>query len=234
MHTPAEFLTAPTESTRQCRECGNTFELPPFRLAAELVHICPECSERHAEADQRAAAERSPMYRLAAWNRFCPAIFRDTEPSKLPSPSRLQKAMEWQYGARGLVLHGTSGKGKSRIAWELLKREYLAGKSVAVLDSAFSYEYSSKFAISAADAARWVESKSAVDLLLLDDVLKAKLTDSVEQALFTIVNTRTERGLPIITTTNDTGETLLSRMSSDRGPAMLRRLREFAVSFSFA
>lgn len=233
MHTPGETLNTVPTATRICRECGKEFELPPFKVAAQFVHVCPECSERHAEADQRTVSERASHYRTLLWNQICPLIFQITEPARLPQPTKLEKAMQWQYGPKGLILHGASGKGKSRIAWEVLKREFLSGRSIAVLDSVFSYDYSSKFASSPADASRWIEHKTAVDLLLLDDVLKAKLTDSVEQALFAIVNSRTECGLPIITTTNDTGDTLTERMSPDRGPALLRRLREFSTSISF-
>jgi DNA replication protein DnaC len=142
-------------------------------------------------------------------------------------------ALRWSYGRQGLLLYGASGRGKSRIAWAILKREFMAGKSVEVLDCTFGFQYSSKFAVSAGDASRWVGGLMTVDLLLLDDVLKVKLTDSVEQALFAIVNSRTERGLPIIVTTNDTGESLAARMSDDRGPALLRRLREFSTTISF-
>lgn len=130
-------------------------------------------------------------------------------------------------------MHGQSGRGKSRCAWELLKREYLTGRSVAVLDCSFGFDYGAKFSISVADAVRWMDQKTRVDLLLMDDTLKVKLTDSVEAALFMLVNYRTENQLPIILTTNDTGETLQSRMSDDRGAALLRRLREFSTAISF-
>lgn len=237
---PAGEIIAPVrrmEESRTCRECSQVFDLPPFRLAAQLVFVCPECSEKHAEEDQRQAALRTDATkaRLEAWRRICPILFQETDPSKLPSPMKLQIALEqWQYGRRGLILHGVSGKGKSRIAWEIMKREFMAGRSIAVMDCTSGYDYSAKFVVSAAEAAKWVQHRMAVDLLLFDDVLKVKLTDSVEQALFAIVNSRTENGLPIIVTTNDTGDSLASRMTDDRGPALLRRLREFSKMIAFA
>lgn len=109
----------------------------------------------------------------------------------------------------------------------------MLGRSVAVLDCGFGFDYGAKFSVSAADAANWIEQKARVGLLLMDDTLKVKLTDSVEAALFMLVNYRTENELPIILTTNDTGETLQTRMSEDRGAALLRRLREFSTSITF-
>jgi hypothetical protein len=230
--TPSELKEAEPQ-IRECRECQQPFELPPFRLAAELVFVCPDCSERHALNEQAEVVARSGIYRDEAWKQFCPPLFMNTRPDLLPNPTKLEKALQWQFGPRGLIFHGDSGKGKSRIAWQLLKREFMAGRSIAVLDPTMGFDYSKKFGVSPAEASKWVEHKMNVDLLLLDDVLKVKLTDSVEQALFAIVNYRTERGLPILFTTNDTGETLKSRMSEDRGPALLRRLKEFSTPIAF-
>lgn len=232
MTTPSEILTS-VEQTRECRECRNPFELPPFKLAVKYVFVCPTCAERQAERDQREALLKAGNYRAESWKTFCPAEFQSTEAHKLPSPTKLQQVLGWPYGKRGLILHGISGRGKSRCAWELLKREYLAGRSVAVLDCGFGFDYGARFSASVADAARWIDQKARVDLLLMDDTLKIKLTDSVEAALFMLVNFRTENQLPIILTTNDTGETLEARMSDDRGAALLRRLREFSISISF-
>ena len=227
MTTPAPILVQGPTQYRACRECGFEFELPPYRLAAKLVHVCPKCSEEHAEREQREAATRAGLHRAELWNSICPPLFRNTDPSKLPSPTRLQVALNWKYGPRGLLLHGDTGKGKSRIAWEVMKREFNARRTVAAIDGTFGFAYTEKFAQSTNEAARFINRLMGVDLLLMDDVLKVKLTDSVEQALFAIVDRRSEECLPIIVTTNDTGETLAERMTDDRGPALLRRLREF-------
>jgi hypothetical protein len=231
--TVTEVISPETETTRNCRECGSEFDLPPFKIAAQFVFVCPKCSERHAEADQAELAKTCTARRLEAWAQICPPAFLDTESHKLPNPTKLEKALQWRFGARGLLLHGTTGKGKSRIAWQVLKREFLAGRSVASLDCGFGYDYASKFSIGAGEVQRYIAHKTSVDILLLDDVFKVKLTDSTEQALFAIVNRRTEYKLPIICTTNDTGDTLTARMSEDRGAALIRRLKEFSDVVTF-
>jgi len=131
------------------------------------------------------------------------------------------------------MLHGPTGAGKSRCAWLLLKREFEAGRTVGALNSTAGLTYAAKYGDSATEVARWIDRLTGVDLALLDDVFKCKLTDSFEAAVFTIINERTEHRLPIMVTTQDTGRTLLERLSPDRGEALVRRLREFCEDFPF-
>ena len=60
----------------------------------------------------------------------------------------------------------------------------------------------------------------------MDDIFKVKLTDSFENAIFTIIDQRINNLRPIIATMNDVGATLAARMSPDRGGPIVRRLRE--------
>jgi DNA replication protein DnaC len=133
-----------------------------------------------------------------------------------------------------LILHGDTGAGKSRCLYVLLKREFSAGHSVRVLSHDCGIEYAARYNEGPDVVRRWQDSHCTADILALDDVFKARLTDSLEQALFTMVSQRTERGLPVIVTCQDVGDTLLERMSADRGPALIRRLREFCDVVGFA
>jgi DNA replication protein DnaC len=168
------------------------------------------------------------------WENVCPVDFRNTDARKLPKPELLRCVLAWTYGARGLLLHGNTGLGKSRCAWLLLKREHDAGRRIRVIDHSIGFRYAELFANSAGDAAAWIERLCEADILFLDDVFKARLTDSLEQALFTIISTRCEQQRPNIITTNDTGESLKARMSQDRGDAIYRRLTEYSQAVAFA
>lgn len=222
--------------TITCKECGKPFELPfPTKLAS-LVTKCPECCDRQIAAQTKASVAACGIRsgdRQADWKRFCPPAFLETAAHRLPSPSKLQEVLKWQYGRSGLLLHGETGRGKSRCAWELIKREFMAGRRIETLNCFSGIKYGSLFAENAKVPYEWVSDVSKADLVFLDDVWKSKLTDSFEQAVFAIINNRVENLLPIIATTNDTGETLANRMGEDRAAPMVRRLRENCKSIEF-
>lgn len=193
--------------------------------------VCSECvSKIKAE---RKSSERSS--RTVEWEALCPKEFRCTVPSRLPFPSKLDRVLNWRFGPRGLMLTGPTGSGKSRSAWALAKREFFAGRSVAAVDALFSVKYAQKVNVGGSAVLEWIEEKLNSSILLLDDVLKVKLENSgAEAALFAIINDRTEQQRPIILTTQDSPETLMQRMSRDRGEALLRRLKEFCETIVFA
>ena len=231
MTTSAKILR-PEATAITCAECGTLFELP-YATLAKFVRVCPTCSERHAFEDQRQAVLSAKRLRAERWRNICPQEFLESSAHRLPHPDRLERLLKWRYGPRGLMLHGPTGAGKSRCAWLLLKREFEAGRTVGALNSTAGLTYAAKYGDSATEVARWIDRLTGVDLALLDDVFKCKLTDSFEAAVFTIINERTEHRLPIMVTTQDTGRTLLERLSPDRGEALVRRLREFCEDFPF-
>lgn len=152
----------------------------------------------------------------------------------MPRPEAFRKSMAWQFGKRGLILMGPTGNGKSRSLYEILKREFRNGREVRAMDHSSALKYASMFSVSAADAWEWVQDKSECELLAMDDLFKSKLTESFEQAVFTIISTRMEWHRPFILTTQDIPRTMVARMTLDRGPALERRLKEFCDTVSFA
>jgi DNA replication protein DnaC len=230
--SPRQFLKEGASVETKCKACGKPVVCPIPSLARFGV-FCDPCFDADNERIKHEAIARSQIIDASGWEKVCPACFQNTEAHKLPSPSKLQRVLEWRYGPKGLILHGITGLGKSRCLYELLKREFKAGRSISVMDHAAAFRYAEAYEAGPGTVNRWIEHRCKVDILAFDDLFKAKLTESFEQVVFTITSARTERGLPILMTTQDVGKTLLERMSPDRGPALIRRLREFCDAISF-
>lgn len=227
--TPAEVLTPIGDVELNCVKCGAITQVPAFLTASAKSYgvLCNTCCDLSAAEILKSAVALSKEIRAQQWTRVCPSEYQNTEAIKLPKGNRLAKLMAWEYGPRGFFLIGKTRAGKSRCAWLLAKREFLAGKSVRCLDYSAAFDYGSRFHDGVKDVQQWIEKYCACDVLLLDDVFKAKLSDSFEQALFIVIARRTETQKPMIVTANDNFDTLKSRMTADRGPAIVERLKEF-------
>jgi hypothetical protein len=233
MATLDQLVTATrTLSTRaaECIVCHVPVIVPDSPLATYGT-LCDAAQTAAVIAEAEARREAGTR-RL--WEDICPPSMRATDPHKLPRPHLLQKVLSWTYGPKGLLLHGPTGTGKSRCAWRLLEREHNAGRRIAVVDSfSLSTELPAKFTVSCAAAEAWLARLVNVDLLLLDDVFKARLTDRAEESVFSVIDRRMNHGRPIIATTNDTGASLADRLTPDRAEPLLRRLREACTAISF-
>jgi len=230
-------ILKPGSEMLMCKTCSQPFQLPFQVRLVHLVTRCPACCDKETAAEMKRMLARvgrtTAEAKTAAWKQLCPGEYQNTDKYRLPYPSKLDLVLRWQFGPRGLLLHGPTGKGKSRCAWLLLKREHEAGRKIVALDSMLGFQYAAKFSESPAAVEAWISKLATVDLLFLDDVFKVKLTDSVEAALFAVVSQRTERQKPIIAAMNDTGRTLIERMSPDRGEPFVRRLREYCETIAF-
>ena len=192
--------------------------------------VCATCQEDVENQHHK----RKLRERYAEWKSVCPSAFLETKRETLPKPHKFDQAMAWTYGAKGLCLHGASRGGKSRTAWKVCEREFVhKEREVRAVDCTFGSEYAAKAKVSSLLVWEWMEELTKVPLLLADDVFKIKLTDAAELALFALVNSRTENSLPIILTTNDTGETLKKRLSPDRAEPLYQRIKEFTTAISF-
>lgn len=220
--------------SRQCEDCGNQFT-PLFSTAFldKFVTRCEHCVQIQITNETEKIIRESKEFQIVRWKAICPPEFIETDPAKLPAPRKLEEALKWEYGPIGLMLHGDTRKGKSRIAWQVARREFKAGKSIKALNASSGIRYAALYTQSTANAERWFDFAASCDLLILDDVFKVKLTEAFECALFGIICERTEHRRPFIVTMNDTGDTLLSRLSQDRGASMIERLREFCKIIRF-
>jgi DNA replication protein DnaC len=230
--TNISFLAPPE---KDCDECRQPF-LAPSGERGRYVTTCPHCIEARKIVESERYQERIKDQRDAEWSTICPPAYRGTERAKLPNLAALDEVLRWNYSETGITLHGPTRRGKTRCAWLLLAREYERGKSVACMDSTAGLKYAALWSEkeeAGKKVERWIEGMIRVDILLMDDVFKNKLTDSFEGVIFTLIDQRMQNMKPIILTSNDTAATLSGRMTEDRKDPLLARLRESTKQIHF-
>ena len=218
--------------TMQCRDCGAEFKFEPFRMAPRWrPEVCPECADKRIEADWAAQNEGIEAAHLARWEAICPPLYQETDPGLL-NQAKLKEVLAWEYGPKGLLLVGQTATGKTRTAWMLLKKLIQSGLYVEAFDCmGFSHKCSRMFGDFV--GAEWIERLVGVDVVYLDDLGKGKLTERVEAEMFGLIERRCAQKRPIIATLNMTGQTMQSKLTTDRGEPLVRRLREFCSQVVF-
>lgn len=228
-------MTATTIKTKDCKRCGKTFSYEPiifFEKAMFTPPYCETCDEIE-EAERRAEKlrEQQEERRIKLMD-MMPPIFRETSRERLPNPRLLDTVMRWEYGPVGLALRGPTGVGKSRVAWELVKREWMTGRESQAIDSSFGAKVSRLLWSGITHYDEWIRSLCKAPLLLMDDVTHCELTPRVEEALFRIIDTRTVQGRPFVITSNESGSSLADRIGSTKGQPLVRRIREFCETIN--
>lgn len=192
---------------------------------------CCDCVDQKAhEAEMKELAQKRKRME-GIWSTICPPLYADTDPNRLPEHFR-QVLNGWEYGPKGIGLTGEAGKGKTRAAFLILRKQHLRGISCAAITM-------TRFAMLCVDqfsdnrdrrgqAQDGLTDVREAKLTLLDDLGKCRMTERAELELFDLLEHRTSHLLPTIWTANASGDHLLSMMSNDRGEPILRRLSEFS------
>ena len=214
-----------------CGRCGLRHEVLVYRDRSYSVRNrrCPTCEAEHEaerEAEKHAEAERERTAALeATWNAICPPLYQKTDPKRLPA-ERLAEVMDWQYGPVGILAVGPTRRGKTRSLYLLLHRLLQEGREVVAFDcAAFGHECGMRFMDGS--GASWADGLAEVEVCFFDDFGKIPMTERVESELLALVERRTANELPILATTNMTGQDLERQASADRGAPLVARLREF-------
>lgn len=216
-----------------CPLCGALFNsyAGTVEVSRFLGEICPSCATTQEAKGRAKERER-------AFLKLCPPAMAATVLEKLPAwqdnRDTVKKALAWEPTPEKplLILHGVTGRGKSRVMWQVLRRLAIEHGLPPVYFGAgeLSLSVSSAWADLKADAL--VHSLKAAQVLAFDDLDKDRLPPKAEEALFAVISHRCDHGKPTVITTNLTGEPLVARMSAEMGTALLRRLREFSVTIS--
>jgi DNA replication protein DnaC len=134
-----------------------------------------------------------------------------------------------QYG-QGMLLHGSTGRGKTYLAVERARIAFMEHETVALVDS---IEFG--LAVSGLDGDKrdaMLERCCKPQWLVFDDLLKKKTTDRVAEGLFHIANQRENRGRHTIWTTNANDAQLRANLEAGYAEPFLERLYRTSKVFT--
>jgi DNA replication protein DnaC len=197
---------------RVCRSCAESGKATWHSFPFDFIRIFDEKGLVFAEAHPQ-----------------MPSAYRDTCIDKLPS-ERMRKAFSWTPGEKhSLLLHGTTGCGKTRVAWSVFNRLWLESFP---LDAQFlpmrKVDGLIEKGFDDRDHGGVIEYLIEVPLLVLDDLGKERMTQRLESDLFAVIDERTANNKVTIITTNYTSQGLQERFSNaETGPAFIRRLKDY-------
>ncbi len=214
---------ATSSVTAPCPGCGQPAEI--LSWGGKRWFVCTPCAD--AEASRRAAGEKREKA-LAQWEAVTPAGFREPLNVFMVHAS-IRPALDAPEPT-GTCLIGETGAAKTRVAYQLLHAAAVRGHSVfATTHAAFRRAAVSRHDRDprhADEAKALVHACQCAKALLMDDVGKGASTDAGDEAFFDLLDHRLSHRLLTHWTANSGSAWLLTRFGRDRGPAIIRRLRD--------
>lgn len=209
-----------------CPKCGTGTGSRMQFLTRSIDFACDPCITAEEKERTRKEAEERHRRRLLVFEEIVPPKYRESDETRFPSAWEAIKDWYPTGDGKGILLAGETATCKTRMACAILRN--------LIVDGRFRCDFlrSTRFA----DAVRrqWEEPKERellkhwrkVPVLLIDDLGKQHSTGSIQDALFELIEERSANQRPNIITANASAEELETMLSPDRGPALVRRLRE--------
>jgi len=204
------------------------FSGTPFDHEGASAHFLAEARKRDAIARFDSAVP--PAMRESDWGHAGMAANR----------AQIERVLAHQVGAKGLLLSGRTGRGKTRSMWALMRRlaheeardirYFHAGDWFATLQGCLNYGRD--------DARGWVDAVARRPVVFIDDLgQEAIQTARSEWAMswfMRFLDIRVSERLPLYVTTNLDAQGIAERgASSVRGDPMVRRLIEICEPVKF-
>lgn len=214
----------------KCIECESEFSVNmPAMFSRVILERCDPCQERYLEKCKQAELKK---YLSGAIERSgIPEKYRTYNPQVAAD-----LGTSWLYGwvteraNASIWLGGTNGIGKTHTShYVALERITKHGETVqAIRCSQFLLELVQLRMGNKEDirqGRKTLDRAINIDLLLLDDLGKEKLSPTKAEILWELIDLRERNDKRIWITTNISGTKLLDRLGDDYGPAVLKRLR---------
>ncbi len=228
-----------SETTSTCRECGQAIKNQRTIVGScEIIQrTCDKCLEKEEERYRKEQQLRLQLARKRRYESICSKNMQTFNPQQSPSNHQLtERVLRWQKGPQGLLIHGATGSGKTRVLWQLIKRlivdDGCTVKAYRATELARAIETSYR---QPTGHDTFIQSLIQAEIFMLDDLGKFKWTERVEADLFDIIDGRTANDKPILVTTQYVGETLAKRfLDPETASATIRRLREYCECIDFS
>lgn len=199
---------------------------------------CPDCLEMiyapQREAARQIAEQEARTARAVAWKTLCPPEYNQTDwsrPHLSPICCRLAKEWwpNWAVEECGLGIWGSTGRGKTRAMYAILRRLHFAGIGCLPVEATTFARAASTW--NDDDRALRYASRALLNrcqnirVLYLDDIGKEPATRTVAAALHELLEARCQRRLPTLFTSERTGEELSINFGAHYADGIIRRLR---------
>ena len=217
------------------------------KLASLLTGVVPEGFSGTLFDGEAASAhflaEARKRDAIARFDSAVPPTMRESDwghAGMLANRAQIERVLGHQVGAKGLLLSGRTGRGKTRSMWALMRRlaheevrdirYFHASDWFAQLQACLTYGRD--------DARGWVDAVARRPIVFIDDLgQEAIQTARSEWAMswfMRFLDIRVSERLPLYVTTNLDAQGIAERgASSVRGDPMVRRLIEICEPIKF-
>lgn len=217
-----------------CSICNEPFNAPIVVILGVSVtaQVCNDCDDlaetawAKRKAEVAAMSPDKPLNRAEQWAKIATdagfARYAAYDAARCAATDALAHD-------GGMVLYGPTGRGKTFLAVECIRRQFMAGNSVCLVDG---IEFGN--AVSGLDGDRrdaMLNQCIKADWLLFDDLLKKKTTDRVAEGLFHVANRRENFERHTIWTTNWNDKGLRANLEPGYAEPFLERLYRTSRAF---
>lgn len=222
-----------------CHVCGEYQEYFSFwakwtKSYMERPHKYCRCRRQQVEAFERRQSQKQDEIKANLFNlsrlgdHFLARTFESFEQKRnlrafLASKAYAENFDEYKSNGKTLIFEGDPGTGKTHLAGAIANfliktksKKVIFGTAIDLMDILRRdqhYNYNNQTAM------------TTCDLLIIDDIGKGNITDWAQERLFTIINKRYERNLPIVATTKYSTIELIDRLK-EIGEDVISRFRQ--------